>query len=137
MNCITLYRPVGLKELMLIRDSGWKNFPPRLDWQPIFYPVLNQVYAEEIARKWNTQDAFSDYVGAVTAFDLSEGFLAKYPVQNVGGIEHDELWVPAGELKEFNDQIIGDIRVVNAFFGLEAKLPDDSELLQILRKFEP
>lgn len=44
-----LYRPVGLKELQLIIDSGYKKFPPRLSWQPIFYPVLNQAYAEQIA----------------------------------------------------------------------------------------
>jgi len=47
----TLYRPVGIKELELIERLDWKAFPPRLDWQPIFYPVLNQPYAEQIARE--------------------------------------------------------------------------------------
>ncbi|HEV2482639.1 MAG TPA: hypothetical protein VGS79_23400 [Puia sp.] len=42
METIKLYRPVGLKELELIRLSGWREFPPRLEWQPIFYPVLNE-----------------------------------------------------------------------------------------------
>lgn len=32
-----LYRPVGQKELALIRDSGWRAFPPRLPEQLIFY----------------------------------------------------------------------------------------------------
>jgi hypothetical protein len=36
-----LYRPVGYKELELIKQSGMKEFPPRLPEQPIFYPVLN------------------------------------------------------------------------------------------------
>jgi hypothetical protein len=36
-----LYRPVGVKELDLIKESGMKAYPPRLSWQPIFYPVLN------------------------------------------------------------------------------------------------
>ncbi|MDQ3711150.1 MAG: hypothetical protein M3388_02900 [Acidobacteriota bacterium] len=36
-----LYRPVGLKELELIYDSGFSEFPPRLPHQPFFYPVLN------------------------------------------------------------------------------------------------
>jgi hypothetical protein len=37
-----LYRPVGPKELVLIAASGYREFPPRLPDQPIFYPVLNQ-----------------------------------------------------------------------------------------------
>ena len=34
---VTLYRPVGQKELDLIRASGWRAFPPRLPFRPIFY----------------------------------------------------------------------------------------------------
>lgn len=49
----TLYRPVGPKELALIEASGWKGFPPRLPDQPIFYPVMNEEYAIQIARDWN------------------------------------------------------------------------------------
>ena len=30
-----LYRPVGQKELDLIAESEFKEFPPRLEWQPI------------------------------------------------------------------------------------------------------
>src|SRR5262245_17650792 len=33
MNILTLYRPVGPKELQLIADSGWRTFPPRLPEQ--------------------------------------------------------------------------------------------------------
>jgi len=47
---ITLYRPVGPKELKLIEESGWKRFPARLPEQPIFYPVMNEEYAIQIAR---------------------------------------------------------------------------------------
>jgi hypothetical protein len=39
-----LYRPVGPQELDLIREANWSRFPPRLPEQPIFYPVLNEVY---------------------------------------------------------------------------------------------
>lgn len=51
---MTLYRPIGEKELILIAESGFKAYPPRLEWQPIFYPVLNEKYACEIAEQWNT-----------------------------------------------------------------------------------
>jgi hypothetical protein len=47
---VTLYRPVGRQELDLIAASGYRRFPPRLPQQPIFYPVLNAAYAEQIAR---------------------------------------------------------------------------------------
>jgi hypothetical protein len=29
-DAVTLYRPTGEKELALVRDSGWRKFPPRL-----------------------------------------------------------------------------------------------------------
>ena len=72
MNVTQLYRPVGLKELELIADSGWRAFPPRLSWQPIFYPVLNEEYASQIASEWNTKDAFSGYCGIVTTFEIPD-----------------------------------------------------------------
>lgn len=52
-----LYRPTGQKEFDLIEQSGWRCFPPRLDWQPIFYPVLSEEHATRIVRDWNTEDA--------------------------------------------------------------------------------
>lgn len=130
----TLYRPVGLKELELIMNAGWKAFPPRLNWQPIFYPVLNQAYAEQIAFEWNTKDEFSGYCGIVTAFELNSDHYKKYEVQNVGGEIHNELWVPAEELDVFNANIIGEIRVVKAFFGEGFVLPKNEKLAEVLKK---
>jgi len=121
MKLITLYRPVGQKELELVKGSGFRRFPPRLEWQPVFYPVMNKEYAEQIAVQWNTGDEFSGYVGHVLSFDLPEEFIQKYPVQNVGGEIHNELWVPAGELEEFNNNIVGLIRVTASFFGKNYK----------------
>lgn len=136
MNWRILYRPVGLRELKLISDSGWRRFPPRLDWQPIFYPVLNQAYAEQIARAWNTEDERSGYCGAVTAFEIDDTFVSKYTIQNVGTALHEELWVPAEELYVFNDHINGAIRVVNAFFGARFTLPDDGQLVRALEPYQ-
>jgi hypothetical protein len=47
---LTLWRPVGPKELELIRQSGMRAFPPRLPDQPIFYPLLTRVCGEDRAR---------------------------------------------------------------------------------------
>jgi hypothetical protein len=55
MHTVTLYRPVGPKELELISACGWREFPPRLPDQPIFYPETNQAYARQIARDWNVK----------------------------------------------------------------------------------
>lgn len=121
MRLTRLYRPVGQTELDLIAASNYQAFPPRLSWQPIFYPVLNQAYAEQIAKEWNTEDEFSGYVGYVTAFDLPTAYLEQFPIQNVGGEIHNELWIPAEELTNFNLRIVGSIRVVNQFFGEKYK----------------
>ena len=106
-----LYRPVGQKELELIRESGLTEFPPRLPEQPIFYPVLTQEYATKIARDWNTRYN-SDGFGFVTRFRVRTAFLARYEVQTVGGSDHQEYWIPAEELTEFNRNIIGKIEVI-------------------------
>lgn len=50
-----LYRPVGTKELELIKESNYRKFPPRLAEQPIFYPVLNEQYKTEIASSRNVK----------------------------------------------------------------------------------
>ena len=46
----TLYRPVGQAEFELVRVSGFRSFPARLPHQPIFYPVVGEQYARQIAR---------------------------------------------------------------------------------------
>ena len=109
-----LYRPVGQTEYDLIVQSGFTAFPPRLPGQPIFYPVLNQQYAHEIAEKWNTRYADSGYKGYVTRFQVDDAFIDRYPVQTVGTSYHQELWVPAEELADFNSHIIGKIDVIEA-----------------------
>ncbi len=79
-----LYRPVGQKELDLIAQDQFRSFPPRLEWQPIFYPVLNEEYATFIAREWNTKDAVSGFVGYVLRFTVRSEYLAQFEVQKVG-----------------------------------------------------
>jgi hypothetical protein len=108
----TLYRPVGPKELALIRASGMKAFPPRLPEQSIFYPVLNEEYATQIARDWNVKESGAGYV---TRFAVRSDYLAKFKVETVGSRVHRELWVSAEELDEFNRNIVGLIEVIREF----------------------
>lgn len=107
-----LYRPVGQAEYELIARTDFTRFPPRLPEQPIFYPVLNRQYAHEIAEKWNKRYADSGYRGYVTQFEVEDAFAARYPVQTVGAGYHQELWVPAEELEEFNRHIVSKIEII-------------------------
>ena len=111
---ITMYRPTGPKELELLKLSGFHRWPPRLPEQPIFYPVTNERYAIEIASRWNVKD---DGVGYVTRFAVRSSFMSRYEVQKVGGDHHTEWWVPAEELEELNDNIVGLIEVIGEYRG--------------------
>ena len=106
---VILYRPIGPKELELISASGFGEFPRRLPEQPIFYPVLNEEYARQIAKEWNVPASGAGYV---TRFAVRNEFLARYPIQKVGGSVHQELWIPAEDLVEMNRNIVGLIEVI-------------------------
>ena len=111
-SVITLYRPVNQKELDLIRDSQWTEFPPRLKEQPIFYPVMNIEYARQIARQWNVP-AYG--CGYVTRFNVKADYLKQFEEQTVGAQVHKELWIPAEDLPEFNKNIVGQIELVETY----------------------
>ena len=109
---VTLWRPVGPQELELLRATGMRAFPPRLPEQPIFYPVLTEQYAIKIARDWNVPASGRGYV---TRFRVAKEFLDHYDVQDAGGRDHREYWIPAEDLDRFNAAIIGEIEIVVEF----------------------
>lgn len=111
-----LYRPVDENELRLIARAGYKTFPPRLPGQPIFYPVLNEEYATQIAREWNSKNSMAQ-VGYVTRFAVRTEYLSQFGVKRVGGSLHLEYWIPAEKLGEFNANIVGLIEVIAEFHG--------------------
>lgn len=109
---ITLFRPTGPEELDLVKNSGFKRWPPRLPGQPIFYPVTNERYAAEIAEKWNVP---ASGVGFVTRFEVRQAFMDRYEIKTVGAAYPTEWWVPAEDLEALNDNIVGEIEVVQEF----------------------
>lgn len=111
----TLFRPVGAKELELVRQTGFTAFPPRLSGQPIFYPVIDEDYAAQIARDWNTRDEQSEFVGHVLRFRVRTAILDRYAIHEVGGRKCREYWIPAEDLSEFNRNIVGKIEIVQTF----------------------
>ena len=112
METVTLWRPVGPKELELMRASDMRAFPPRLPEQPIFYPVLSEDYAVKIARDWNVPASGAGYV---TRFEVRRDYLDNYEVQLAGGRAHQEYWIPAEDMDAFNAAIVGEIEVVAEF----------------------
>lgn len=112
METVTLWRPTGPTELALVEASDWREWPPRLPEQPIFYPVLNEEYATKIARDWNVP---ASGAGFVTRFDVRREFLDRYEVQQAGGQTILEYWIPAEDLEELNANIVGRIEVVAEF----------------------
>jgi hypothetical protein len=73
---------------------------------------MNEEYAIQIARDWNVPASGSGYV---TKFAVHASCVNKFHIQNVGGEIHNELWVPAEELDEFNGNIVGLIEVTKEF----------------------
>jgi hypothetical protein len=112
VQTITLFRPVGPKELSPIAASGYRKFPPRLPEQPIFYPILNEEYARQIARDWNVKTSGAGYV---TRFALRKAFASQYRTQTVGSSVHQELWIPAQDLAELDNNIVGLIEIIAEF----------------------
>lgn len=109
---VTLWRPAGPEEIALVEASGWREWPPRLPEQPIFYPVLNEEYAAAIARDWNVRHSGSGYV---TRFEVRRSFLDSYEVHQAGGRTILEYWIPAEDLPEFNANIVGLITVTAGY----------------------
>lgn len=116
----TLWRPTGPEELRLVAESGWREWPPRLPEQPIFYPVLNEWYATKIAREWNVP---ASGVGYVTRFRIRSDFLTRYEARQVGGKDVLEYWIPAEDLDRLNENLVGQIEVVAEY----RKATDDQD----------
>jgi hypothetical protein len=110
-DIMILWRPVGPRELELIVQADMRGFPARLPDQPIFYPVLSETYAVKIARDWNAPRGG----GFVTRFAVRRDFINQYDPQEAGGRDHQEYWIPAEHLSDFNSAIIGQIEVIAEF----------------------
>ena len=57
----------------------------------------------------------------MTRFQIRKQFLDKYEVWTVGSSIHQEYWIPAEDLAEFNRNIVGRIEVI-ATFGDQANV---------------
>jgi hypothetical protein len=51
--------------------------------------------------------------------------LQSYTVRGVGARVHEEYWIPAEDLDALNDNIVGEIEVIDEFAG-DGQPPSDS-----------
>jgi hypothetical protein len=51
----------------------------------------------------------------VTRFEVRKDFLDRYKIQEAGGRDHLEYWIPAEDLNSLDEAIIGQIQVVREF----------------------
>ncbi|MBX9568472.1 MAG: hypothetical protein K2X77_06225 [Candidatus Obscuribacterales bacterium] len=91
-----------------------RSFPARLVDQPIFYPVTNKEYATQIALDWNTRRSGSGYV---LSFEIADSYADKFERKIVGASAHEELWVPAELLPDFNANLSTNIELDSAYFS--------------------
>ena len=89
-----------------------RAFPSRLPEQPIFYPVLSEEYAIKITRDWNVPAYGAGYVAR---FRVQRSFLARYQIHEAGGQTHQEYWIPAEDISEFNAALVGQIEIIATF----------------------
>lgn len=98
--------------LEAIRVRSWKSFPPLQEEEAAFYPAISQLFALQKAQDWTLPDWGECYV---TQFRIAAGYVRNFEVQTLSGEVHEELWVPAEELENFNSNIVGKIQVLKAF----------------------
>ena len=66
----------------------------------------------KIARDWNVPASGS---GFVTRFEVRKDFLDDFDIQEAGGRAHQEYWIPAEQMDDFNAAIVGVIQLVREF----------------------
>ncbi len=54
-------------------------------------------------------------IGYVTVFNVKKEFMDKYEIHQVGDNYCMEWWIPAEELEEMNDNIVGLIKVIGEY----------------------
>ena len=68
--------------------------------------------ARQIARKLNVKHSGS---GHVTEFFVHREYGSRFRVKIVGSLIHQELWVPAEQLEDFNNNLIGKIELIETY----------------------
>jgi hypothetical protein len=53
----------------------------------------------------------------VTRFQVRTDFLRQYEIKTAGSSIHQEYWIPAEDLPEFNRNIVGMVEVVAEYQG--------------------
>nr|WP_314494541.1 hypothetical protein [uncultured Chryseobacterium sp.] len=69
-------------------------------------------------------------------FEVWADELNKYPTQNVGAKNHNELWIPCEDLELFNQAIVGNIEVIRVFVGEYFKNAANEDVERLILKLK-
>lgn len=114
METVALYRSTGPEDLLLVEQNGFKRWPARLSWQPIFDPISNEQYAIDYARDWNVKDSGKVFV---TQFSAEKSFINQSQIHQVDPTYSTEWWISAKDLVHSNDHLVGNKQVIHEFSG--------------------
>ena len=109
-----LYRPMSAEEYEKLAARNFTGFPPCRDDQQLFTLLLSQQGAAAIARRMRIAKHSEPtvYVVSVTAED---SYIRQYPVQHKEDPDRSAVWIPAEELDQLNQHLLGKIRVIEQF----------------------
>ncbi|HPH22281.1 MAG TPA: hypothetical protein PLW32_00250 [Chitinophagaceae bacterium] len=117
LSLTTLFYLVTQQELNQIVEFNYKKIPPRANPQNMFYALLNGSYAEQLAYDWNIETETQSNTVHVVSVDLPTDYLEQFLVQSIATDFESELWILTTELENFNQQIIGRVKLVKSFLG--------------------
>ena len=117
LSLTTLFYLVTQQELNQIVKFNYKKIPPRDNPQNMFYALLNGSYAEQLAYDWNIETETQSNIVHVVSVDLPTEYLEQFLVQSIATDFESELWILTTELENFNQQIIGRVKLVKSFLG--------------------
>ena len=110
-DVVTLWRPTGPDEWDLVAASGHRAWPSRLAEQPAFLAVSDERHATTIAREVVVAH---DGAGYLTRFDVEAQWLSVLPARGHDVLEYE---IPAGQLPELNEHLVGAIQEMARYVG--------------------
>lgn len=80
------------------------------------HPLKTKTLYRPVGAKELELIAQADFRGS--RFEVNLSYIEKFPIKTVGAQSlHEEYWIPAEEMQEFNDNIVGKIEVISTFKG--------------------
>lgn len=101
---IVFSRNITVAELKFIKTNKFKKFPPCSPDYPFFHTMFNQKIDLEIDK---------NKISYGIRYEIKKCFLDRYEKQFVGNYDIKDYWIPSKDLEEFNQNLIGEIKITS------------------------